>query len=287
MMWFVVSLIILLNYVTDSSWLAVIPTTAEVARAWEIMQPATCMPNNCFCEPVVSGFIRQPVNTWTNLAFILAGTLTAIVAVCDLSIHAPKQKRTNLMRSQWIYPAVYSYMAVLIGLGSMFYHSSLILYGQVADILSMYLLSTFMTLYNLSRAWKIKGWQFFWLYLAINLVLGYLSTTLPEYRRQIFVGILVTILLSEVVVRIQSNTRMNMPSFWAALGSLAVGCTAWILDITGAFCMPNSWLQLHALWHIGMASAIWFVYLYYRSEQPGLVQLQPVNKAASPEAEPC
>jgi hypothetical protein len=221
----------------------------------------------------VHGLIRQPINTWTNLAFVLAGTLTLLVAISDLASHSAKRDGTNLMHSQWIYPGIYSYAAALIGLGSMFYHGTMIFYGQVADILGMYLLSTFMVLYNLSRAFKFKEWTFFGLYVGINIVLGVISTLWPASRRPIFIGILALILLSEIFARKLVLVRMSMKMMIAAFASLVIGCTAWLLDINGIFCAPNSWLQLHSLWHIGMAAAIWFLYLYYRSERPVLEKM--------------
>ncbi len=248
------------------------PSLAELPYLWELMKPATCMPDNCFCEPVVHGLIRQPINTWTNLAFILAGTLTLLVAISDLATPSAKRDGTNLMRSQWLYPGIYSYAAALIGLGSMFYHGTMIFYGQVADILGMYLLSTFMALYNLSRAFKLKGSTFFGVYLGINIALGVISTLWPVSRRPIFIGILAVILLSELLARKLVSSRLSMKMLLAAFASLVIGCAAWLLDINGLFCLPNSWMQLHSLWHIGMAGAIWFLYLYYRSERPVLVK---------------
>ena len=244
------------------------PSLTELPYLWELMKPATCMPDHCFCEPVVHGLIRQPVNTWSNLAFILVGTLTMIVAVGDLSNPANKRDHTNLMRSRWIYPGMYAYAAALIGLGSMAYHASMAFTAQVADILGMYLLSTFMVLYNLSRAFKLKGWAFFGAFVGINLALGVISTAWPVSRRPIFVGLLVLILLSELLAWKKAPACMNMKALLAASTSLVIACSAWLLDTNGIFCSPDSWLQLHSLWHIGMAAAIWFLYLYYRSEEP-------------------
>ena len=250
------------------------PSLAELPYLWELMKPATCMPDHCFCEPVVHGIIRQPINTWTNLAFILAGTLTMIVAIGDLSNPSNKWDNTNLMRSGWIYPGVYAYAAALIGLGSMFYHASMVFTAQVADILGMYLLSTFMLLYNLSRAFKLKGRTFLVSYVGINLALGLISTAWPVSRRPIFIGILVLILLSELLARKMAPARRSMKTLLAASTSLVIACSAWLLDINGVFCLPDSWLQLHSLWHIGMAAAIWFLYLYYRSERPAMGKIE-------------
>jgi len=244
------------------------PSPAELPYLWELMKPASCMPDGCFCEPVVHEIIRQPVNTWSNLAFILAGALTMIVAKGDLSSPSAKWDHTNLMRSQWLYPGIYAYAATLIGLGSMLYHASMVFHAQVADILGMYLLSTFMMLYNLSRAFKLKGWAFFGSFVGINIALGIISTAWPVSRRSIFIAILVLILLSELLARRMVSAHLSLKVLVAALASLMVACASWLLDTNGIICMPDSWLQLHSLWHIGMAATIWFLYLYYRSERP-------------------
>jgi len=251
-------------------------TALELVHFWEILQPATCMPNHCFCEPVVSGLIRQPINTWTNLAFILAAAGTTLVASLDLFGTTEKQDSINLMRSQWIYPATYAYTAALVGIGSMLYHGTMTFIGQVPDILGMYLLSTFMALYNLSRTLKLKGLTFFGLYILVNITLGTTSTIWPESRRAIFIGILLVILASELLARKRVSSQMSRKFLLAALTSLIIGCSAWLLDVNGMFCKPNNWFQLHSLWHIGMAAAIWFLYLYYRSEQPILNYLSEI-----------
>ena len=254
------------------------PSLAELPYLWELMKPATCMPDGCFCEPVVHGVIRQPINTWSNLAFILAGALTVIVAMGDLANPSAKRDHANPMRSGWIYPGMYAYAAALIGLGSLLYHASMVFTAQVADILGMYLLSTFMVLYNLSRAYKLKGRTFFGFFVGINIALGIVSTAWPVSRRPIFIGILVLILLSELLARKMTSSRLSMKMLLAALASLVVACVSWLLDVNGIVCLQDSWLQLHSLWHIGMASAIWFLYLYYRSEQPDFKNKEPLVK---------
>ena len=59
---------------------------------------------------------------------------------------------------------------------------------------------------------------------------------------------------------------MNLSFFYAALVTLVAACACWIVDITGTVCLPNSWFQAHAMWHVLIAATIGFVYLYYRSE---------------------
>ena len=65
---------------------------SDFFQVWYSLQPATCMPDHCFCEEVKNGLIRQPVNTWSNLAFIFTGILTMILAPLNSSPLANKTK---------------------------------------------------------------------------------------------------------------------------------------------------------------------------------------------------
>ena len=60
---------------------------------------------------------------------------------------------------------------------------------------------------------------------------------------------------------------MNEAFLVAAIASLVMACSAWILDVTRVVCAPDSWLQGHAMWHVLMAAVIGWMYLYYRSER--------------------
>ena len=233
--------------------------------SWEGWRPATCMPDRCFCERIRGGAIRQPVNTWSNLAFILTGLLVIVIASCDRS-RAPRSDASNPIRTQFVYPAVYGIAAILVGVGSMWYHMSLAFAGQVVDVISMYLLTGFMLLYNLFRIRRMSAKTFVACYVLLNVVLGYLSIRWPASRRWIFLALVPAVIVSEALVRRARRPRMNVAFLYAALVSLGMACGAWILDITRAICSPTSWFQAHAMWHALMAALIGFIYLYYRSE---------------------
>lgn len=240
-------------------------STVLLGYSWEGWRPATCMPDHCFCERIRGGAIRQPVNTWSNLAFILTGLLVIVVASCDLS-RVSRSDASNPMRTQFVYPAVYGIAAILVGVGSMWYHMSLAFAGQVVDVISMYLLTGFMLLYNLSRIRRMSDKTFVACYLLLNVVLGYLSIRWPASRRWIFLTLVLAVIVSEGLVRRARRPRMNVAFLYAGLVSLAMACGVWILDITRAICSPTSWFQGHAMWHVLMAALIGFIYLYYRSE---------------------
>jgi hypothetical protein len=239
--------------------------TYALMQPWRGLQPATCMPDRCFCERVRPGVVRQPVNTWSNLAFVFAGVMVLAMAVRDFTL-VPRPKRANPMRANWVYPVIYGAVTILIGLGSTLYHSSLAFVWQTVDVTSIYLLASFMLLYNLSRMRRMRGGVFVGGYLLANLVMGFVAIGWPVARRYIVVLLILAVLACEIVICRKHRPRTDKRFFAAACTSLALAGVSWVLDIGHVFCLPDSLLQAHALWHVFMAVTIGFIYFYYRSE---------------------
>jgi len=245
--------------------------THLLEHAWDRWRPATCMPDRCFCEPVRDGVIRQPVNTWSNLAFVLVGLMVIGVGSRDLVRSSGRAGgASNPIRTQPVSPMVYGVAAISIGLCSMLYHSSMAFAGQAIDVLSMYLMTGFMVLYNVSRLRRMDDRVFLACYVVMNVSLGYASIQWPILRRYIFVALMVAALVSEAVVCWRRRPKANVAFLYGALVSLVGACTMWILDVTRIVCAPDSWFQGHAMWHVLMAAVIGFIYLYYCSDVGGL-----------------
>ena len=195
------------------------------------MTPATCLPDACFCEAVRTGLIAQPANTWSSLAFVLVGTW--ILARSPMKL--------------------YGAATIVIGLGSAFYHASLTFVGQVADIFGMYLLVTFMLLFNVSLLFGP-------LYIALNLALLAAQIAFPQSRRYLFAAVIAAVLILEIRAH-----RIDRKWLYWALATMSAGFVLWTLDITHRLCDPQSLLQGHALWHVLGAVASWCVFRYYQS----------------------
>ncbi len=257
--------------------LALIPLN-WLPAPWAAWRPATCMPDACFCEAIGTGFIRQPIDTWSNLAFVLVGLLILE------DVLRPASARSSLLIRRRGYGLVYAFAVILIGLGSWFYHASLTFAGQWFDVMGMYLLGTFMVLYNVARLRPLGnrtfavGYVLFNLALAISLIIG------PELRRYLFGGLLVVTIGLEVLLRQRRRNRVS-PSerrltnesrnpvsgkaryFIAALSIYVLAQIIWTLDLNHIVCDPNGLLQGHAVWHILTAASAGLLYLYYRSAQ--------------------
>ncbi|RIK53806.1 hypothetical protein DCC62_32135 [candidate division KSB1 bacterium] len=233
--------------------------------SWGDWQPASCMPASCFCEDIRPGAVAQPANAWSSLGFALIGLLVLGQCRNDLSVHK-RRERWNPMTRQTSYAATYGVALIVIGLSSAFYHASLTFVGQFFDVMGMYLLATFVLVYNLDRWRTMPKKSFVLMYLAANLILAYLLIEVPVLRRWIFGAILLVALAPEFLRRRQQRADIQTKYLRAALATLLTAFIIWVFDYAKILCDPASWLQGHALWHLLGAQAAGYLYLYYRSE---------------------
>ena len=236
-------------------------TLAFPDHSWAGWRPATCMPSDCFCEAIRGGLVAQPINTYSNLAFVLVGFWIAGSAG-----HA-RERDMNPMLHQRAYPLTFGVATVIIGLGSLFYHASLAFVGQWFDVMGMYLLGSFLVLYNIARLRPVRGDVFVLTYAGANIALGILLVVTPEIRRQLFTGLVVATLVLEVFIWRMRRPRIRYSYLLSAVACFAIGYVIWILDNARLFCAPEGLLQGHALWHVLSAAAAGLMYLYYRSER--------------------
>jgi hypothetical protein len=132
--------------------------------SWSGWKPATCLPNNCFCEVQRDGFIRQPSNTYSDLAYVLVGLLVLAIAQSDWT----RGEHRNLMQTQRTYPILFGIAVIAIGVGSFFYHASLAFVGQWFDLMGMYLFASFALLYNYARLRPLRNTTYAIAYAVIN-----------------------------------------------------------------------------------------------------------------------
>ena len=98
-----------------------------------------------FCETMQPGLIKQPINTYSNLGFIVAGLAMA---------WSLKQSQTQF------YGTVFSCLTVLIGPGSMSLHATGTRLGGQFDMNSMYLIASYMMSYATYRLFLLRKFHF-------------------------------------------------------------------------------------------------------------------------------
>lgn len=219
---------------------------------WSLLAPATCWPN-CFNETAHDGFICQPWNVFSSLAYSAVG----IYILC--LPYRKANKPTLDINSNKLVRSTLSVSIIITGLGSVFLHMSLSFVGQTFDVMGMHLISIFIILYAF-RGNKISPGKFLALYLLGGLLLLIILILLPDLRRFLFALLIIIGLVTEYC----RNHKKYRPSILlAAVGSLAAGFIFWILDGAGLFFNPDSWFQGHVLWHIFGAVACGLLCAYY------------------------
>ena len=260
-------------------------------------------PDTCYCEAfkvddVVQGKggVRQPTNTFSNFyaIFTSLGLVFWIRRDRKKVIDGEAEvKNTFWSSDSWI-PEIYVFAVLFLGLGSMFLHASLSSTVSWFDGMSMYVFTSFLPVYTVSRRIDL-GWWFLlaWGGLA---ALFTLLNVLPgmEDASTVLVGIIVGLYAAaELFVKgydihklgglfwggwgpwlgrladgLFSSFWMLLPLlFWAlGLGSFIAASKFRSASQTGyPMCHPDSWFQPHGLlWHTLSGVMAIMLYFYWR-----------------------
>lgn len=224
-----------------------------VTAAWASWRPATCLPDDCFCEGLREGLIRQPANTWSSFAFVLAGLWMA------LRIRRQGAERTALNASS---ARLLTASLFVVGLGSAFYHASLTFVGQVLDVSGMYLIATFILFHRLGPRWRISPMGMVLGFTFVNAALMAAQVTTPSLRRVVFA----VLLAGALAVEWRSSRQGRR---WLATGAtlMALAFLIWVVDRQRIACAPQSFVQGHAIWHILGALAAASLFRSYEAER--------------------
>ncbi len=228
--------------------------------------------STCYCEAGRAGWIAQPANTWSSLAFIAAGL--AIAWHASWARTTERSASGNPLASTRIYPGLLALSVCFLGPGAMFFHASLTDWGGVLDVASMYLFLNFWLLYNLKLLYGWSDATFFTVYVVATVALTSPRLLSPAYGVPVFVVIAAAALATEWVAarpadpseaasppRIERDRRW----LWIALGALVIARAAETLMP----CDPSSLIQGHAVLHFFHALLCASAYVYLRSEQTG------------------
>jgi hypothetical protein len=201
------------------------------------------------------------------MAFVFAALL--IVGHTLKIRHQNRFETHNEMEKYLFYPMTLAVALCLVGFGSAFYHMSLTFVGQFFDVFGMYLIASFVLIYNIGRLRAVSPRVALSAYVIVNLVLAVLLYEIPLLRRFMFALVLLTALAIEIPIRKRIQPILDGTLLWSSIAILAMGFAIWILDITKVVCAPMGALQGHAVWHVAGAVSSVLLYFYYCSERNG------------------
>lgn len=249
--------------------------------------------DGCYCENIARSdasatavlmpqarraLIKQPMNTWSNIGFVLAGLAMLWWIGRERATGRPSVLANRMTRTAF-YPAAFGFMTVFMGPGSMFFHGSLKQWGGWLDSVSMYLFMSFILTYNLTRFLNWPRWAWGLSYGALNVVVGLLAWVFHEQSTTFFAGLGGLALVSQAMVAHTSRIGTVKSGHWwffAGVASFLTAFLIWRLAWTGGeLCVPRGF-QGHAIWHVLSAFTVFCVYKYFRAESRVVVLLPAV-----------
>ncbi len=220
---------------------------------------------NLFCEAESPGFIKEFSNTWSNVGFMIV----AIIVSYQLAFKTTDKE--NYFSKTTFYPILFCVAVALLGPGSMALHATSSDIGGQLDVLSMFLLSSFMFSYVIQRLFKLNQNKFILLYI-LCMILSILSI----YFREVRLGFLNmgVVDLTFGLFAVGSGTieffymwfhKISWKKGLAYMGFFILAFIIWQIDFK--YCNPTQGFQFHAMWHLLDAVSVYFLFQYYYSEK--------------------
>jgi hypothetical protein len=240
-----------------------------IARGW--LGPDVGWGTN-FCEAPRDGVIRQPVNTFSNVGFVVAGLLIAVHASHRPDGYPMPRPLAILMAC----------VVVLLGPASAAMHATQSSLGGRLDQASMALLAAFATGYAVMRWWR-GDLRLFLRVVFIAAVFFVLTSRLPvdvpvvrHSGNVAFAVLLAVVIAVEMAIVRRGGIRIRTEFVYGSLTAMVSAFAIWFAD-TRWLCAPHSPLQGHAVWHVLCAVAAYLLYRYYASERPATGERLPLD----------
>lgn len=199
-----------------------------------------------FCETQLCGWVQQPANTYSNLAYL-------VVAIMIWRSSA----RTQAIR-KFFAGAVF-----VLFLFSTFFHTSGSVLGKFVDVAAMYVISMGLLTFALQRYYRLSPLRAQFIY-GLGLTISITSLAITGQGNVLFMSEVLAAVLFEVLLVRQKRDTLVPRRLFQSLGAFAVAATMWLLDVKKILCWPDvHYFSGHAMWHLFCAVALWFIYRAY------------------------
>jgi hypothetical protein len=269
------------RHILEAPWLcAALPVAVAIVSSAALYEVArggwpgeTGVSALMFCERLRDTIIKQPANSWSNISFVVGGIWIGFLAMRDRSAAiANRSVDGNRMVGTNFYAALYASLAVLLGPGSVAMHGSTTTWGSYLDVISMFIWISFGIAYGTVRLADLLLSRFVAIYFALASLLSVcvVFEALPFGGVDATFGILVaTMIALEVAIAYRRPDLVGDRRWLIASAALfLIAFAIWVPSRTdGPWCVPDSLIQGHAVWHLLDACAAVCIFLFYRSER--------------------
>jgi hypothetical protein len=226
-----------------------------------------------FCEFTdMKKVIRQPINTFTNIWYIVNAIFFLSKGFSDYR----KPNSFNLITANPFYSILLGFISIYTFLCSTFFHSSLIAIASKFDFSAVYSISLFplmyythrITLLMRNKSTHIKHpIEVRVIVLVFTIIYLLLTFLVPlSYVHPIVLTFIILAGLGGLYLEKKDTNKSN--SFYLLLMTIfiIIAVVLFKMDTAKIACDPDSFIQPHSLWHIFNSMTVFYIYLYFRSE---------------------
>jgi hypothetical protein len=226
-----------------------------------------------FCEFTdLKKLIRQPINSFTNFWYLVNAAFFLSKGISDTN----KVKKFNLVTANPFYSITLGFISIYTFFASFFFHSSLIKIAHHLDYSAVYSISLFPLMYLSHRFILLQrdkptneqhAGETIFMILLFTTIYTLLTLFLPDRFMYPVVGsVIVLIFTLGFWLEYRNPRKTNKGYLYASVSFITLALTFFILDPMKVGCNPDSFFQFHSMWHILNALAVFYFYLYIRSE---------------------
>ena len=204
------------------------------------------LPNFTSCEPLRCSIVREPLNTYSSIAYLIAAAVLY---------------RRYLVKGQK-FDLEFSIMAAIIGVASVLGHGSFTRFFFFFDFAAQFVFFAYLISLNFSRLRPLTIKKRMFIAGTLIIVSSWHYATFGTLG-VLTVEILATFyLLSEITCFFKDRMPQYCDLMWC-LGIFAVGFLFFALDITKAVCIHSHYFHMHSVWHILSAVSMYFLANHY------------------------
>jgi hypothetical protein len=239
---------------------------------WSNFSLAKAGLNNEFCEfHGLDLSIRQPVNAWSNMSFIFFGIVILVYGFEDQ--YNKFEDKINYIKMYSSFSFVLGLSMIFLGFGSFLFHASMIDFSSRLDITGVVMSCIIVFSYSILRLLSLINYRqsklFFLktyrMYIFLILIFSILFFIFNFRGREVTLLLVLGTIAITIYTQIKYNPIIKLKYFTAAFVSITVSIILWLLD-KFLICEPESYIQLHAVWHILTSLTVFLIYTFYRSE---------------------
>lgn len=211
-------------------------------------------------------FIRQPMNTYSNLVYLFLGLIICQLGQFDSQLDNHK----NPISSFPFLSLFFGLCMIYLAFGSAYYHASLTWHAQRIDMNGTYGVCLFLITISIYRLFiqndSAKKLKAFFILTVLLLIYAFYHLHLLIKSSYLLPFLIIIVLLITAINYWRNQKRYNLQfAFLSFIFIIAAGILR-TLDVQKIGCMPTSIYQGHAFWHLFTGMSTFFLYLFYRSE---------------------